>query len=53
MNYNTINYNYINLMTQAEQATTRQEAIEYINQATKLMETMNYIKQQERQDSKY
>ena len=43
MNYNTLNYNYTQLMQQAEQATSRQEAIHCIQKATALKEAMEAV----------
>jgi hypothetical protein len=45
MNYNTLNYNYIKLMMQAEQATSRQDALHCIQCATALKEAMAAINQ--------
>jgi hypothetical protein len=44
MNYNIIQYNYTQLMQQAEQATSRQEAIHCIQKATLLREAMELVK---------
>ena len=41
MNYNTITYTYAQLMAKAEQATSRSEAIDCIQQATKLRQQAN------------
>ena len=40
MDYNVLNYNYTHLMQQAEQASSRQEAIACIHQATALKQAM-------------
>jgi hypothetical protein len=44
MTYNDYHYSYIQLMTQAEQALSRQEAIHCIQQATRLKEVLTYMK---------
>ena len=40
MDYNNLNWNYINLMQQAEAATSRQEALKCIHMATQLKQAM-------------
>jgi hypothetical protein len=50
MNYNILSYNYIQLMNQAEAATSRQEALHCIQRATALREAMDAVKRYDNKD---
>lgn len=53
MNYNTLNYNYTQLMMKAEQATSRRDAIHCIQCATALKEAMEAVRRNDTRDKQW
>ena len=47
MKLNDLNYQYAQLMAEAGQCTSRQEALTLINRATRLRDTINLMKESE------